>query len=461
MKNIINISIVCLVFLITFSFAFAKTKLAYERAENLALQYIENSMEDDSWKNNNPKISWEWKYFYTDDEKKPSYVEFKIGCDKNPDCWFILVNTDWNDVAVPISSTNWNTPSEVIKQEWEQKNYYFWPLDIYSENIDNWDVQTIVIPEQIDLRKNDENNKSRKQKLKQYLKDRKINAKEFKKSDEFKKQKEEIKDQILKMPKEEFSMKVLNFANADLPDDTITWTSYVSPWVSDKIVTWNTLSNCTSRTPCYDQFTTLYNPPAPNPSTVCYSWCSPTAVAILFWYYDFNWFSDLISWVAPTYWTGSTVQSLVNSIKTYIWTICTKDPNKNIYYGSTIPSNVYKAKQYATDKWYKNTTSSYVTWNISTIFSQVKTEINAGRPIITHMKKLSDNSEWHATVTYWYKSSPSNSNIVLMNMGWWKRYVDWWTYYTYSSINQNISAVYYSKANNKTVYAVTKFTIKK
>lgn len=460
MKKIINVSIVCLVFLITFSFAFAKTKLAYERAENLALQYIENSLEDESWKNNNPKISWEWKYFYTDDEKKPSYVEFKISCDKNPDCWFILVNTDWNDVAVPISSTNWNTPSEVIKQEWEQKNYYFWPLDIYSENIDNWDVQTIVIPEQIDLRKNDENNKSRKQKLKQYLKDRKINAKEFKKSDEFKKQKEEIKDQILKMPKEEFSFKSLNMAFADENPDTTS--TYISPWSSDKYVSWNSTSDCNSRTPCYKQFTTSYTPPPSwYTSAICYSWCSPTAVAILFWYYDRNWFSDLVSWTAPTSPTmNTTSKNLVNSIKTHIWTTCIRKWNTNEYAGSTNPLNVYKAKQYAIDKWYKNTISSYISWNTSTLFSTIKIEIDANRPIITHMKKTSDNSEWHATVTYWYKSSPSNSNIVLMNMGWWNNLVNG-TSTRFSSINQHISAVSYGWPNDKTVYAVTKFTIKK
>ena len=75
------------------------------------------------------------------------------------------------------------------------------------------------------------------------------------------------------------------------------------------------------------------------------------------------------------------------------------------------------------------------------------------------MKKTSDNSEWHATVTYWYKSSPSNSNVVLMNMWWGTLAANSST--TFSSINQNLSAVSYGWPNDKTVYAITKFTIKK
>lgn len=132
-----------------------------------------------------------------------------------------------------------------------------------------------------------------------------------------------------------------------------------------------------------------------------------------------------------------------------------------MYYWSTTSSNVQKAKQYAIDKWYKNTTSSYVTWTVSSLFSIVKSEINAWRPIITHMKNSSTALEWHATVTYWYKSSPSNSNIVRMNMGWWncKKVNNVCTLY-YSTLDQNLSAISYWWPNDKVAYAVTKFTIK-
>lgn len=458
MKRKIWLLFLVILFINPFSFTFAKTKLIYERSEALAMQYIENSLQDDNWKNNNPKISWEWKNFYTDDEKNPSYIEFKISCDKIPNCWFILVNVDWDDVAVPISSTSGNTPSEVTHQQGvnNEKYHYFGPLDIYSENLDNWDVQTIDNSEQVDFRKNDKNNNERKQELKNDLNDRKIKSKEYKNSDDFKKKKEEIKDEILNMPKEEFGMKVLDLANADLP----IWPSwnYISPWVSDIIINWSSTADCTSRTPCYDQFTTSYTPPpVPYTSAVCYSWCTPTAIAILFWYYDRQWlFPNLVPWTAPSAWIWSVVQTLVNAIKPYIWTTCVRRWSTNIYEWFTTASNAKNAKQYAISKWYINTTSAYVSWDLTTLFSQIKTEINAWRPIITHMQ---NSQTWHATVTYWYKSSPSNSNIVLMNMWWWKFPVDWGITYTYSSINQNLWAVYYVWINNNVVYSVTKFTI--
>jgi len=69
----------------------------------MALQYIDNSLSDEAWKDNNPVISKETK-FYTDDEKQISYIEYKISCDSTPDCGFIMMNVDGNDVAVPIAS---------------------------------------------------------------------------------------------------------------------------------------------------------------------------------------------------------------------------------------------------------------------------------------------------------------------------------------------------------------------
>lgn len=476
-KKIFSLVLLIILFWNPFSFTFAKSKVIYERSEKLAKQYIENSLNDDNWINKNPYISWEWRKFYTDDEKNPSYIEFKVSCDNQKDCWFILVNSDWNDVAVPIASTSWVWPWELLSLQNESKVskknkdnktnkksnnklYYFWPLEQYSIDEENEEVISINPQDDIEqivesdktLKKDDKEKEVKRMQweLKSRVNDYKIKAKEYKKSDDFKKHREEIKDEILKMPKEEFVFEKLDMAFADLPDSTNT---YVLPGVSDIIVTWNSTSDCTSRTPCYNQFT------EPLLWSVCYSWCSPTAVAILFWYYDRNWFPDLVTWVAPTSPNMNTVsKALVNSIKSYIGTQCAIMPNLK-YSWKTNPSNVYKAKHYAIDKWYVKTTSSYITWNVSTLFTEIKTEINLWRVVITHMKKTSDNSEWHATVTYWYKSSPSNSNVVLMNMWWGTLAANSST--TFSSINQNLSAVSYGWPNDKTVYAITKFTIKK
>ena len=66
-KKILSLVLLVILFWNPFSFTFAKSKVIYERSENLAKQYVENSLNDDNWINKNPYISWEWKKFYTDD----------------------------------------------------------------------------------------------------------------------------------------------------------------------------------------------------------------------------------------------------------------------------------------------------------------------------------------------------------------------------------------------------------
>ena len=95
------------------TFSYAKSELVEGRALAMAHQYIENSLEDEAWKGNNPVISAQNK-FYTDDAKKVSYIEYKVSCDSTPDCGFIMMNVDGNDVTVPIASPTGNTPSEIL-----------------------------------------------------------------------------------------------------------------------------------------------------------------------------------------------------------------------------------------------------------------------------------------------------------------------------------------------------------
>ena len=199
-KKIIAISIFLSLFINPFSFTFAKEKVIYKKAENLAKQYIENSLEDENWEEKNPYINWEWKYFYTDDEKNPSYIEFKISCNDNLNCWFILVNSDWNDVAIPIASTSWIWPWEVlsIKND-NNKLYYFSPFEQYSEDLETKEVSSINPEDNIELLIKNNSKLTNKEKeiklnnykedLKQKLFNAKIEAKEYKKSENFKKEK--------------------------------------------------------------------------------------------------------------------------------------------------------------------------------------------------------------------------------------------------------------------------------
>ncbi len=130
-----------------FTFSFANTKIIYEKANDLANTYIYNSINDENWKWKNPQIKQKWKYYYTDDENNLSYIEFKVSCEKTANCWFVLVNIDWDDVSVPIASTSWVWPWEILtSKSWDSENtklYYFWSLDQYAQNNTTKEVHSL------------------------------------------------------------------------------------------------------------------------------------------------------------------------------------------------------------------------------------------------------------------------------------------------------------------------------
>lgn len=224
----------------------------------------------------------------------------------------------------------------------------------------------------------------------------------------------------------------------------MSYASYNNPWTSNIIIPgWISSSECVWVTPCYNQFQTIYN------WEICSNWCSPTAVWIIFWYYDRNWFPNLIPWTA-TLTNSYFVNTMISEVSNIIWTKCSWTQ------WTTILSNVKNAKQYAINKWYKNSTSSY-SWNINTlqVFNEVKSEINLWRPILIHI--LNNSSWWwHAVVWFWYRSTWT-TKIVRVNM-WWGGSSKYWNYYL-SNIDQNLDSVYYNGDNNKIARWVTKFNI--
>jgi hypothetical protein len=235
-------------------------------------------------------------------------------------------------------------------------------------------------------------------------------------------------------------MKDLNTVNA----------AYTNPWASNVFVLNSDLqsySTCSWKTPCYKQFATTYN------WVSCSNGCSPTAIWILYWYYDKNWFPNLLFWTAPV--TNTTITNdMMNSVSSYIWTYC-----KGISW-ATPPANILNAKKYAISKWYANTTSSY-SWIIptSSIFTSVKTEINAWRPIIINIQNTVI-SEAHTVVWFWYRNV-TTTKVVRMNL-WWggTSKADVGSLYYTSNIDQNLDAIYYGWDSNKVASSVVKFTIK-
>ena len=416
------------------SYTFAQPLLTQGKALKLAEQYIENSLSDEAWKDNNPHISAQTP-FHVDDSKVVSYIEYKVSCDSTPDCGFILVNVDKNDVAVPIASPTGNTPSELLDTgAWESDYYYFSPFDIYAENLETGFVQALdpgkaVDPrEESDLKLSKEEKdilKEQKQALKDELKAAKQQAKEYKKSQDFKDRKLEIQDQIFSVPKEEFSMKVLPIANAD------TWTSsgnwYTAPSSSNIFVN-GPVNPCGSKIPCYQQFSTTYS------SSSCYVWCAPVAMWMIFWYYDRTWrYPNLLSWTASD--TNSTsVKDMIKLIWGHMWTYC----NWNAW--STALKNIWKGIYYARWKWYINSTAVKTDGTPTSLYTSIQSEIDNQRPTIL-------NNSSHSMVAFWYRLN-STSPIARVNI-WWgsnDKLVSWWNNYYTSNIDYNLNSIYYGSS---------------
>ena len=414
------------------SYTFAQPLLTQGKALKLAEQYIENSLSDEAWKDNNPHISAQTP-FHVDDSKVVSYIEYKVSCDSTPDCGFILVNVDKNDVAVPIASPTGNTPSELLDTgAWESDYYYFSPFDIYAENLETGFVQALdpgkaVDPrEESDLKLSKEEKdilKEQKQALKDELKAAKQQAKEYKKSQDFKDRKLEIQDQIFSVPKEEFSMKVLPQVNA---------VTYTSPWASNTFISWGTYTVwCNWQTPCYKQFNRWYW------VSRCPVWCTPNALWIIFGWYDRNGYPDLLPWTAARI-NNSDIDSMISQIGTYMWTSCS--------WGEWATSwwNTDDWIQYAKDKWYTSAYGSNYTFStFLDLFNKIKNEVNNNRPSILHIGKPPLATLPHSIVVFWYRYN-TTPYIVRVNMWWWWGILNNWYYW--SNIDQNLSSIYYNSA---------------
>ena len=107
-----------------------------EKAE----KYIAEMAEvDPFWKWENPKIVWQTP-FYDSDDNKPSYIEYKVSCNRDTNCWYVLVNLDGSDVDIPESSSVRKAPSEQMDKTGNWKNYNFWVFEKFSYDENTWDI---------------------------------------------------------------------------------------------------------------------------------------------------------------------------------------------------------------------------------------------------------------------------------------------------------------------------------
>lgn len=431
---------------------FAYKEFNYNSAKNIAIYYIQNSSFDENWNWKNPKISGEWKYFYTD-SNNPSYIEFKVSCDNEPNCWFIMVNFDGNDVSIPVSSTSWNTPSEVLEFKNGNKNnnfYYFSPFEQYAENEITWSVSSInpqddeVLTNKTARSINIDNKSYKNNSLKEKLDNAKKESKKFKNSQEFKKLKKELKENKLTVPNEEISFKVLDMAMA------VDW--YVKPTSPNKFINSPSVlslnqDKCKWYLPCYNQFKTTYS------WVTCDVWCVPTAIWIIMWYYDLIWLApNLLPW-DKSFLNNSDVDTMIDKIWKDLWWQC----SSNWWYmdGLILQNWVNFAKE----KWYKWSTINLTSRSSTsvTFVYDIISEIDAGRPIIVLSKD-------HAFVAYGYHNNPS-SKIKTIRVNLWRwpdSKVIWsdWINYPTSRIDYNIDSLFYKWENRWTIKRTIKMQIK-
>lgn len=100
MKNkFIRLVVLFVSFLLTYVYT-----SAYDTKKEAEIFIKEESLSEYSnWYKENPKITKE-TYFYSDDEKNPSYIEYKVSCNYDKNCWYVIVNLDNSDAKIPMSS---------------------------------------------------------------------------------------------------------------------------------------------------------------------------------------------------------------------------------------------------------------------------------------------------------------------------------------------------------------------
>jgi len=402
-------------------------------AQQIAQEYIDTNRETtDFWKEKNPRI-WESTPLYMEKET-PSYIEYSIICDREQSCWFVLVNIDWDDVQVPMTSPSDTSPSQILSQKaWESKEnlkfYYFSPFSIYTKNLNTEEIRAldpqVDSPEDIFDADTEEKGNAMKQTIQSQknnlpiLFQQQLNAvKEYKQSEEFQQFKQE-KDTIV--------------TNA-LPSNG-TW----------KYVAGNTVSECNSRVPCYQQYKYWYN------WQYCASWCSPVAAAIIFGYYDRNNYPNLIPGSVGMINSSTTPASLrtaIDQIRGYMGTTCSTDGQ-----WSTNPYNVENAKQYITYRNYISQNPKILWPSAYTVMENAVIEIVNNRPFIMNIVNFSNGTinAWHSVVLYGFYTNTSSWYWVEINAGWWQ--------WNYSNHQLNLSSFVFGDSAYNKILSINKFII--
>lgn len=405
--------------------------ISYVSANNenkiIAENYLkENSEIEFYWKWTNPKIVSE-KNFFNDNDKKASYIEYKVSCDKEKDCWYIIVNIDNTDVPVPMSSSSWKTISEIMNS-WDKntKNYYFSPFEQFSENEKTWEINfTNPNNQELIEENNFENwystmslnskNFSKNNKLKEKLDSLKEEAKEYKKSEDF-------KEEIKKINFSEFG----NYSTMRYWDQSSLDEFY---WM--KTINWAWWwKDCPWKLPCYEQnlrdYWIIFK-------EKCLTWCWATSFAMVFWYYSRIWkFEKLLPWIsiAPLS-NNQKINNIQKEISKSISTFCNNwEWWVNGWWMEWI-KNYIKKYNYNVDIDNYRPFDFNQNINLDKIFNKVQTEIMNNRPIILYLKDRNW-KWWHLVTAFWYSSKTNHKRIN----------VNFWRGKEHSNVNMALDSIY-------------------
>jgi hypothetical protein len=343
-------------------FAFAGVKTPDQLGKDIAQQYIDSSLVDENWHSSHPYIAAD--YTYVTDSDAPAYKEYKVSCDDKPNCGWIVVNVDGDDVSIPVASTDGSANFELlnakldVKQKQERfkgrsdkrKLYYFSPFEQAVED-ENGQVESLT-PSNAVIKSHAD------------LSDRIGAVKNMKKSDVFKKKRKELqssgqtsfaRDSWLRLP--------LSYAAG-------------STTVPDTFVPGASTVNCGSRIPCYK-----FDAPYTYSTGTCKFGCVPTALAMIYGYHDRQGtYPNLVTGTAKDYiddaTTDASITSMINSIRTSVGTTCVGGE------GQTPASSAALGIAYAKAKGYTAAVASYETGATGLMLNSIKAEVNASRPVL-------------------------------------------------------------------------------
>lgn len=406
-------------------------------------------------------IFWEWKNpritketpFYDVDDINPNYIEYKISCDNEEDCGYLMYNIDWSDVDVPIAAFSGKTISERLNwwnNSWDIKNYYFWMFNQFATD-SKWNIWYVNPAEEKAVkddmstsisRGSQINSLSTKATLEQRNNSIKSNFNSLREAVKSSKEKNKVKHSLDKLQNQ------ASFARNQLQ-------AYGSDY---GFVRWDIVwDGCTSLVPCYDQTYRYFywDRDQVKDGGKWVTWCTPTALSIIMWYYDRNWYTSMVSWYAPDKTESHYEESddsygelTIRKLQTKLWD--EMGTFRRIRWGVEVAGtpNISKGFDYIWSIY--NSTYSQISAYHNTLFNNIKSEINFGRPILANIEH---NENWveyaHSIVVYgYYKDS------VIANF-WWGAWVKtnvrmnmfWNTYSISWSASGRIYEIYTLKLN--------------